>query len=78
MRQWNDITAIVNGEFLVIIEAKTSSKKHSEQLDKYKEIATNHCTEKQVARALFSHSLNKPILCGGVIKISQKNKRKII
>jgi type I site-specific restriction-modification system R (restriction) subunit len=56
MRQWNniDITAIVNGEFLVIIEAKTSSKKHSGQLDRYKEFATNHCTEKQVARALFT------------------------
>ncbi|RYZ22247.1 MAG: nuclease [Chitinophagaceae bacterium] len=47
-RQWEhiDIVAEVNQEFAIIIEDKTNSAEHSEQLERYKEIATKHYQEK--------------------------------
>lgn len=46
-RQWEniDIWAEVNDKYLIIIEDKTTSGKHSDQLPRYKEIAKNWCFE---------------------------------
>lgn len=43
-RQWEhiDIIAEINNEFAVIIEDKTNSGEHSEQLERYKEIVNNY------------------------------------
>lgn len=47
-RQWNriDILAEVNDDFAIIIEDKTGSGEHSQQLERYKEIATNYYKDK--------------------------------
>lgn len=47
-RQWNniDIWVEVNDEYFIGIEDKTNSGEHSEQLERYKEIATNHYKDK--------------------------------
>lgn len=47
-RQWNniDIWAEINDEYFIGIEDKTNSGEHSEQLERYKEIATNHYKDK--------------------------------
>jgi hypothetical protein len=41
-----DIWAEVNDEYFIGIEDKTNSGEHSEQLERYKEIATNHYKDK--------------------------------
>lgn len=43
-RQWNhiDIIAEVNEDFVIVIEDKTNSGEHSEQLERYKDIVTEH------------------------------------
>lgn len=48
-RQWEniDIWAEVNGKYLIIIEDKTISSEHSNQLERYKEIAEKWCLEKK-------------------------------
>ncbi len=48
-RQWYniDIWAEVNDEFFIGIEDKTNSGEHSEQLERYKEIASNHYKDKK-------------------------------
>lgn len=47
-RQWNniDIWAEINDEYFIGIEDKTNTGEHSEQLERYKEIATNHYKDK--------------------------------
>lgn len=40
-----DVWAEVNDKYLIIIEDKTNSRDHSEQLEKYKEIAEKWCQE---------------------------------
>lgn len=47
-RQWNniDIWVEVNDEYFIGIEDKTNSGEHSEQLERYKEIATNYYKDK--------------------------------
>jgi len=47
-RQWNniDIWAEVNDEYFIGIEDKTNTAEHSEQLERYKDIATNHYKDK--------------------------------
>ena len=49
LRQWNyiDIRVEVNSDFVVIIEDKTTSVEHSDQLLRYKESATKHYQDKQ-------------------------------
>ena len=46
-RQWEniDVWAKVNEKYLIVIEDKTTSGKHSDQLPRYKEIAKNWCIE---------------------------------
>ncbi|HQB22775.1 MAG: PD-(D/E)XK nuclease family protein [Salinivirgaceae bacterium] len=48
-RQWNniDIWAEVNDEYAIIIEDKTNTGEHSEQLERYKQIAKNHYKNKK-------------------------------
>lgn len=48
-RQWEniDVWAKVNNEYLIIIEDKTISSEHSNQLERYKEIAEKWCLEKK-------------------------------
>lgn len=43
-RQWNniDIWAEINDDYFIGIEDKTNTGEHSEQLERYKEFATNH------------------------------------
>jgi len=43
-RQWNniDIWAEINNEYFIAIEDKTNTGEHSEQLERYKQIATEH------------------------------------
>jgi len=43
-RQWNniDIWAEINDEYFIVIEDKTNTREHSEQLERYKEITVNH------------------------------------
>jgi hypothetical protein len=43
-RQWNhiDILSEVNGDFVIVIEDKINTAEHSKQLERYKEIATEH------------------------------------
>ena len=47
-RQWEniDVWAEINDKYLIIIEDKTSTGQHSNQLARYKEIANKWCTEK--------------------------------
>ena len=47
-RQWNniDIWAEINDEYFIGIEDKTNTGEHSEQLERYKEIATNQYKDK--------------------------------
>lgn len=47
-RQWNniDIWVEVNDEYFIGIEDKTNTGEHSEQLERYKKIATNHYKNK--------------------------------
>lgn len=47
-RQWNniDIWVEVNDEYFIAIEDKTNTKEHSEQLERYKDIVTNHYKDK--------------------------------
>ena len=46
-RQWEniDVWAEVNGKYLIIIEDKTISSEHSNQLERYKGIAEKWCSE---------------------------------
>ena len=43
-RQWNniDVWALVNNEYFLVIEDKKGTKEHSDQLNRYSEIAKNH------------------------------------
>lgn len=43
-RQWNhiDIHAEINQEYVLVIEDKTNTSEHSEQLERYKDIVVNH------------------------------------
>ena len=47
-RQWNniDIWAEINDEYFLAIEDKTNTGEHSEQLERYKRIATEHYKDK--------------------------------
>lgn len=47
-RQWNniDIWAEINDEYFIGIEDKTNTGEHSEQLERYQQIATNHYKDK--------------------------------
>lgn len=47
-RQWEniDIWAKINNEYLIIIEDKTFTREHSNQLEKYKKTATDWCENK--------------------------------
>lgn len=47
-RQWNniDIWAEINDEYFLAIEDKTNSGEHSEQLERYKQIASEHYKDK--------------------------------
>jgi len=68
-RQWNniDIWAEINDEYFIGIEDKTNSGEHSEQLERYKEIATNHYKDK-------SHKLVFVYLKTGNESLSTLNK----
>jgi len=46
-RQWDniDIWAVINDKILIIIEDKTNTKQHNNQLERYKEIAKKDCQE---------------------------------
>ena len=46
-RQWKniDVWAEVNNKYLIIIEDKTVTSEHSNQLERYKEIAEKWCSE---------------------------------
>ena len=70
-RQWNniDIWVEVNDEYFIGIEDKTNTGEHSEQLERYKEIATNHYKDK-------SHRLVFIYLKTGNESISTLNKIK--
>lgn len=70
-RQWNniDIWVEVNDEYFIGIEDKTNTGEHSEQLERYKEIATNHYKDK-------SHRLVFVYLKTGNESISTLNKIK--
>jgi len=48
-RQWYgiDIWAEINDEYFIGIEDKTNTGEHSEQLERYKEIATTHYKDKK-------------------------------
>lgn len=48
-RQWNniDIWAEIDDEYFIGIEDKTNTGEHSEQLERYKQIATNHYKDKK-------------------------------
>jgi len=48
-RQWNniDVWAKINDKYLIIIEDKTYSKRHSGQLTRYKEFAQKWCDEQE-------------------------------
>ncbi len=47
-RQWNniDIWAEINDEYFICIEDKTNTGEHSKQLERYKQIASDHYKEK--------------------------------
>jgi hypothetical protein len=47
-RQWNriDIIAEVNDDFVIVIEDKINAAEHSRQLERYKEIVTEHYKDK--------------------------------
>ncbi len=47
-RQWNkiDILVEVNDEYTIVIEDKTDSEEHSDQLERYKQIAINYYKNK--------------------------------
>jgi hypothetical protein len=47
-RQWNniDIWAEINDEYFIGIEDKTNTGEHSEQLERYKQMATDHYKDK--------------------------------
>ena len=49
--QWNriDVIAEVNGEFFVLIEDKTGTSEHSNQLKRYLELAEGYCKAKNMA-----------------------------
>lgn len=49
-RQWNniDIWAEINDEYFIAIEDKTNTGEHSEQLERYKQIATEHYKDKKL------------------------------
>lgn len=70
-RQWNniDIWVEVNDEYFIGIEDKTNTGEHSEQLEHYKEIATNHYKDK-------SHKLVFVYLKTGNESLSTLNKIK--
>lgn len=59
-RQWEniDVWAKVNNEYLIIIEDKTISSEHSNQLERYKEIAEKWCLEKNMEH-LFVFTLKQ-------------------
>jgi len=48
-RQWNniDVWAEINDEYFIGIEDKTNTCEHSKQLERYKQIATNHYKDKK-------------------------------
>ena len=48
-RQWKniDVWAEVNNKYLIIIEDKTVTSEHSNQLERYKEIAEKWCSENE-------------------------------
>ena len=48
-RQWHniDVWATINNKYLIIIEDKTFSSFHSNQLARYRQIATEWCQEKE-------------------------------
>jgi hypothetical protein len=48
-RQWNkiDVSAKVNNEYLLIIEDKTATSEHSNQLQKYRETGADWCKEEK-------------------------------
>lgn len=48
-RQWNniDIWAEINGEYFITIEDKKNTGEHSEQLERYKQIVTEHYKDKK-------------------------------
>ena len=52
-RQWNDIDILVevNDKYIIVIEDKTNTKEHSKQLERYKEIVTNHYKNKKLTLA---------------------------
>jgi len=60
-RQWEkiDIWAEINNEYLIIIEDKTFTGEHSNQLEKYKKTATDWCKENNYKR--LSSNINSII-----------------
>lgn len=48
-----DLWVEVNDRFLIVIEDKTGSAEHSEQLDRYREVAEKYCAEKNMLPTLI-------------------------
>ncbi len=63
-RQWNniDILAEVNNKYVIIIEDKTNTGEHSEQLERYKEIAELHYSKKKELVFIYLKTGNESIL----------------
>lgn len=55
IQQWNhiDVAAIVNNEYFIVIEDKTGTSEHSNQLEKYAEIAKQHHSDKKIVLVYF-------------------------
>lgn len=51
--QWNhiDVIAEVNGDFLILIEDKTGTSEHSNQLKRYLKVAEDYCKDKNMVVA---------------------------
>ena len=54
-RQWGyiDIVATVNKKYFIVIEDKTYTKYHDEQLHRYREYATEHCSKNNLLEPIL-------------------------
>ena len=54
-QQWKnvDIVATVNSKYLIVIEDKTYTKYHDEQLHRYREYATEHCSNNNLLEPIL-------------------------
>lgn len=86
-RQWHniDVWAEINDEYFLGIEDKTSTGEHSEQLERYKQIATEHYKDKNHKLAFVylktgneSSSTLKKIVDKGYLVIDRKTVRNLL